>query len=96
MYDAEFVSKCMSARVAEVTSYPSKDAKVLFSVKTKKNHKDDYISITIRTQDGFGSLEKHIQELYGGYIIPIMNKINPKKNPESAAEEYQNYLNSLI
>lgn len=58
--DPEFISKCMSGRESEVLLHITRDSKIMYSVKTMKSNRDDYVSVTIRNPDNFITLKNHI------------------------------------
>ena len=52
------------------------DSMPKFRVVSSKTHRLDTASFVMRTQDDFEGLASHVNEVYGGQIIPVIGKVN--------------------
>lgn len=65
-------------------------------MRSSKIYKADYVTCTIRSEEEFDDLIDHVSQEYGGYLIPVIQKIDSQKHPDDAAEAYETYLNELL
>ena len=73
MDDSDSIYECLSGRIVEVlTSTNSVDMKS-YVFKTSKVHKQDYMSVVVRTDEDIENLRQHINNAYGCYLVPVLH-----------------------
>lgn len=78
--DPDSIYECLSGRTVEVLISTNSHEVQAYVFKTNKVHKQDYMSVVVRTDEDIENLKEHINNNYGCYLVPVLHADNEKED----------------
>ena len=94
--DQDTIYEILSGRAVEVLISTNSRHKKAYVFKTSKVHKQDYMSVLVRTDEDVENLKHHINEVYGCYLVPVFHGEADLEDREGRLKELNKYFKAVI
>lgn len=94
--DPDSIYECLSGRTVDVLVSTNSHHMKAYVFKTNKVHKQDYMSVVVRSDEDIENLRHHINNAYGCYLVPVLHGGPEGENREARLRELNRYFKAVL